>query len=113
MSPALAGGFAAAAEASCERGSAGFGEVRRRADLLMGLLSDLPRVTVRSQRPAGSGLVAFGVEGVPARDVVERLQDERFILRFVPGQNPIVRASTHLFNTEEELEALAKAVREF
>jgi L-cysteine/cystine lyase len=111
MSPALAGGFAAAAEASCERGSAGFGEIRHRADFLMGLLSELPRVAVRSPRPAGSGLVAFEVEGVSAKDVAERLLEQRFILRFVPGQNPVVRASTHLFNTEDELEALAEAIK--
>ena len=39
MSPALAAGFAAAAGAVHERGSAGFEEIRRRADLLMDLLS--------------------------------------------------------------------------
>lgn len=111
MSPALAGGFAAAAEAVRERGSAGFGEIQRRADLLTGLLSELPRVTVRSPRPAGSGLVAFEVEGVMAKDVAERLLDQGFILRFIPGQNSYVRASTHLFNTEAELESLAEAVR--
>jgi selenocysteine lyase/cysteine desulfurase len=78
----------------------------------MGLLSELPRVAIRSPRPAGSGLVAFRVEGMPAKDVAERLLEQEFILRFVPGQNPIVRASTHLFNTEDELAALAVAVRD-
>jgi L-cysteine/cystine lyase len=112
MSPVLGSGFAAAAEALHERGSAGFREIRQRADFLMGLLSELPSVAIRSPRPAGSGLVAFRVEGVPAKDVAERLLEQEFILRFVPGQNPIVRASTHLFNTEDELAALAVAVRD-
>ncbi|MBA2534380.1 MAG: aminotransferase class V-fold PLP-dependent enzyme [Rubrobacter sp.] len=111
MSPALGGGFAAAADAVYERGSTGFGEIRRRADLLMDLLSQLPRVTVRSPRPAGSGLVAFEVEGLAAKDVAERLLDQKFILRHIPGRNSYVRASTHLFNTEDELESLAEAVR--
>jgi selenocysteine lyase/cysteine desulfurase len=31
-------------------------------------------------------------------------------LRYIPGPNSYVRASTHLFNTEEELEKLAEAV---
>jgi len=110
-SPALAGGFAAAAEAAFERGGAGFEEIRHRADLLMNLLSELPRVTIRSPRPAGSGLVSFEVEGVAAADAVERLLEQGFILRYLPGQNSYVRASTHLFNTAEELEALAEAVR--
>jgi L-cysteine/cystine lyase len=110
MSPALAGGFAAAAEAACERGESGFEEIRHRADLLMDLLSELPRVTLRSPRPAQSGLVSFEVEGVAAKDAAERLLEQRFILRSIPGPNSYVRASTHLFNTEEELEALAMAI---
>ena len=37
------------------------------------------------------------------REVVERLLEQRFVLRYVPGPNTYIRASTHLFNTEEEL----------
>ena len=47
-----------------------------------------------------------------AEDAVERLLEQGFILRYLPDPNPYVRASTHLFNTEDELEALAKTVRE-
>ena len=111
MSPALAGGFAAAAEAVYERGSAGFDAIRRRANLLLDLLSQLPRVTLRSPRPARSGLVSFEVEGVEVREAAERLLEQRFVLRYIAGPNSRVRASTHLFNTEEELESLAEAVR--
>ncbi len=112
MSPALAAGFAAAADAVHERGEDGFDGIRRRADLLMDLISDIPRVTIRSPRPAQSGLVSFEIEGVAAKDAAERLLKKRFVLRFIPDPNPYVRASTHLFNTEEELEALAKTVGE-
>jgi L-cysteine/cystine lyase len=111
MSPALAGGFAAAAEAVHERGSDGFAEIRRRAGLLTNLLSELARVAVLSPRPARSGLVSFEVEGVAASDAVESLLEQKFILRYVPGPSTYVRASTHLFNTDEELGALAEAVR--
>ena len=76
----------------------------------MDLLSELPRVTIRSPRPAGSGLVSFEVEGVAAEDAVERLLERGFILRYLPKPNSYIRASTHLFNTDEELE-LAKAVQ--
>ncbi len=110
MSPALAAGFAAAAEAVYERGVAGFDGIRRRADLLMDLLSESQRVTLRSPRPAQSGLVSFEIEGVAAKEAAERLLQRKFILRSIPGPNPYVRASTHLFNTEEELWALAYAV---
>ena len=112
MSPTLAAGFAAAAEAVHERGEAGFEGIRHRAGLLMDLLSELPRVTLRSPRPARSGLVSFEVEGVSAKEVAERLLERRFILRYIPEPNSYVRASTHLFNTEEEIEALARVVGE-
>ena len=110
MNSALAAGFAAAAGATRERGEAGLEGIRHRADLLLERLSELPRVTVRSPRPARSGLVSFEVEGVDSKEVVARLLDEEFVLRFTPEPRSYVRASTHLFNTEEELEALANAV---
>jgi L-cysteine/cystine lyase len=110
MSPVLAGGFAAAAEAVYERGEAGFDGIRRRADLLMDILSVLPRVTVRSPRPAQSGLVSFAIEGVAAKQAAERLLEERFIVRYIPAPSSYVRASTHLFNTEKELERLAENI---
>lgn len=110
MSAALAGGFAQAADATRERGEAGFEEIRRRADLLIDLLSEKPRVSLRSPKPAQSGLVSFEIDGVEAKEAADRLLEQRFVLRFVPGPPPYVRASTHLFNTEEELRALARAV---
>jgi L-cysteine/cystine lyase len=111
MSPALAGGLAAAADGIYERGIAGFEEIKHHADFLMDLLSELPRVTIHSPRPAQSGLVSFEVEGVAAKDAVERLLKQGFILRYLPDPNPYIRASTHLFNTEVELESLAETVR--
>jgi selenocysteine lyase/cysteine desulfurase len=110
VSPALAAGFAAAAEAVHERGEPGLEAIRHRADLLTNLLSAIPRVTLRSPKPAESGLVSFEIEGLAAKEVAERLLEHRFVLRYIPGSHPYVRASTHLFNTEEELGALAKVV---
>jgi L-cysteine/cystine lyase len=110
MSPALAAGFAAAASAVYERGSAGVGEIRRKADHLANLLSELPRVTLGSPRPAQSGLVSFEIKGVEPGEVIDRLLEQKFILRYVPGPSTYIRASTHLFNTEEELEALTRAL---
>jgi selenocysteine lyase/cysteine desulfurase len=110
MSPVLAAGFAAAAEAVYERGAAGFEGILRRAELLIGLLSEVPHVTLRSPRPAQSGLVSFELEGLAAREVAERLLEKRFVLRYIPGPRSYVRASTHLFNAKEEIEALAKTV---
>ena len=110
MSPALAAGFTAATDAVHKRGVEGFAEIRRRAHLLGGFLEKLPRVTLRSPRPASSGLVSFEVEGVAAKEAAKKLLVQKFVVRFIPEPYPYIRASTHLFNTEEELEALAEAV---
>ena len=110
VSPTLAAGFAAAAQTAHERGEDGFAEIRRRADLLLELLSELPRVTLHSSRPAGSGLVSFEIEGVAPKEAAERLLEKRFVVRYIPQPNPCIRASVHLFNPDEELEALAAAV---
>jgi len=109
-SPALAGGFARAAENALERGESGPEGIRARADYLMELLDGLPGVEVVSPRPAHSGLVSFAVAGVEATDAAERLLAERFVVRYLPEPHSYVRASTHLFNTGGELEALAAAV---
>lgn len=109
-SPALCAGFAAAAEAVSERGEDGSEGIRKLADSLMNLLSGIPRITLRSPRPARSGLVSFEVEGLESKEVAERLLAERFVLRYIPGARSYVRASTHLFNTGEEIESLARAV---
>ena len=112
MSAALAGGFAEAADATSERGEEGFAGIRHRADTLMEGLSGLSRVALRSPRPAQSGLVSFEIEGVEAKHAVQRLLAHGFVVRFVPAARPYIRASTHLFNTEGELEGLARAVGE-
>jgi selenocysteine lyase/cysteine desulfurase len=109
-SPALCAGFAAAAEAVYERGESGLEGILDRAELLMELLSEMPRITLRSPRPAHSGLVSFEVEGLASKEVAERLLEERFVLRYIPGARSYVRASTHLFNTEAEIENLTRAV---
>jgi selenocysteine lyase/cysteine desulfurase len=70
----------------------------------------LPRVTLRSPRPARSGLVSFEVEGVAPKSAAQQLLAEGFVARFIPEPYPYVRASTHLFNAPEELEDLAAAV---
>lgn len=111
-SPALAGGLAAAANGMADRGEAGFDEILRKAELLMDLLDGDPRVTVRSPRPARTGLVSFEVEGVQTRKAVAKLLEKRFVLRFLPEPTHYLRASTHLFVTDDELRSLAEAVSE-
>lgn len=110
MSPTLAAGFTEAAEAAHERGETGSKEILRRADLLYGLLAELPRVTLHSSSPAQSGLVSFEIEGIGSKKAVEILLEKKFVVRHLPEPTPYIRASTHLFNTEKELEAFVLEV---
>jgi len=110
MSPTLAVGFAEVLEAVVERGEAGFRGIVERAERLSGLLEEVPGVTLRSPRPAQSGLVSFEVSGVASKHVSEKLLARGFVVRHLPGPFPFVRSSTHLFNTRGELEALAQEV---
>ena len=77
-------------------------------------LAEIPSVNVLS--PMGdaqsAGLVSFAVAGQSPDAVVARLwQDHRIVVRQVnyPG---VIRASLHFFNTEEEVDTLARAVAE-
>ena len=59
-----------------------------------------------------AGLVSFAVAGQSADDVVARIwQDHRIVVRQVHYPESI-RASLHFFNTEEEVDTLARAVAE-
>ncbi len=59
-----------------------------------------------------AGLVSFAVAGQSADDVVARIwQDHRIVIRQVHYPESI-RASLHFFNTEEEVDTLARAVAE-
>ena len=62
-------------------------------------------------RAEGSAALAGGqYAALPVLSIAERLLEQRFVLRYIPGSHSYVRASTHLFNTEGEIEALARAV---
>ena len=61
--------------------------------------------------PGSSGLVTFTVAGVDPKTAVEELWTrDNILVRDVPSPSSI-RASTHFFNTEEEVTRLADAVR--
>jgi selenocysteine lyase/cysteine desulfurase len=76
-------------------------------------------VTVRTPRTPefSAGIVAFDVDGVPARDVVRRLRDEFHISATesafdITGGRSHVRFSPAVFNTEDEIRRAAEAVRQ-
>jgi selenocysteine lyase/cysteine desulfurase len=82
----------------------------------MDQVADVPGVrlyTPRDPRLHGA-LGAFGIEGVPAADVVRRLMDEHRIFTVVRkfGDGEVVRVTPHLYSGPEDLDALAAAIRQ-
>jgi selenocysteine lyase/cysteine desulfurase len=82
----------------------------------MDQVADVPGVrlyTPRDPRLHGA-LGAFGIDGVPAADVVRRLMDEHRIFTVVRkfGDGEVVRVTPHLYSGPEDLDALAAAIRQ-
>ncbi|MBK6010574.1 N-methyl-L-tryptophan oxidase [Streptomyces sp. MBT53] len=86
-------------------------------------LSALPGVQVTDPPAAGGAIVTFVVDGMDASDIQRQLAYRRVHLIAVPaghgrwdmdhrGLTKVVRASVHVYNDEDDLDALVEAVRE-
>ncbi len=77
----------------------------------------LPGVRVFTPRAPHlhGALGAFGIDGIPAADVVRRLMEEHRIFTVVRriGDGEGVRVTPHLYNGPEDLDALAAAIRQW
>jgi selenocysteine lyase/cysteine desulfurase len=83
----------------------------------MDQVRDLPGVRVFTPRDPRlhCGLGAFGIDGVPAADVVRRLMEDHRIFTVTRriGAAECVRVTPHLYNGPEDLDALAAALRQW
>lgn len=86
-------------------------------------LSALPGVHVTDPPAAGGAIVTFVIDGLDASEVQRQLAYRRVHLIAVPaghgrwdmdhrGLTKVVRASVHVYNDEDDLDALVGAVRE-
>jgi len=75
-------------------------------------LQTIPGLTMLTPVPGASGLLSFRLEGRAPEDIVKRLCDDYNIyIRSIPSLQS-VRISTGFYNTEEEIDTLARALRE-
>lgn len=75
-------------------------------------LPAVPGLRLLSPRPGDSGLLAFALEGKDPEEVVTYLGEQHQIaIRSIPD-NGSLRISTGFYNTEEEIDALVKALQE-
>jgi len=73
-------------------------------------LQQIPGVqTVVKEAPPASGLVSFTIDHTPAQAAVSALADQHFQLRSL--EDPLcLRACTHVFSTESEIDQLLEAI---
>lgn len=116
-------GLRIAIRAALELGVQSIGEcIAERARIIRVSLGDIPGVTLHDLGRQHSGLVSFTVEGVPASKVKTLLASEGVQVAsngeaFTPldmrarGLGDIVRASPHIYTTDEDIACLIQAVR--
>ena len=77
-------------------------------------LSEVPGVKVLSPMDdaRSCGLTSFQIEGIASTDAVNRLWDEYGIVVRPVSELSCIRAATHAFNNDEDLEKLISAVSE-
>lgn len=87
-------------------------------------LAAVPAVTVHDRGISRCGIVTFSVRGSDARIIRSRLAEHRINVSVAPlpsaqidsappqqGENPVVRASVHYYNTETEIQRLVGFLR--
>lgn len=97
--------------------------IKMLAEELRARLSDLRGVRLLDLGHQHSGLVSFNIDALPADEVRRRLLQQGFnVAANLSGYTPldmttrrlasVVRASVHVFNTEDEVDRLVKAIRD-
>jgi selenocysteine lyase/cysteine desulfurase len=85
-------------------------------------LTKIPNVQIHDLGVVKGGLVSWGVEGIPATFIIEKLREAHIntSLIFESGTlldmqdrdlPQLVRASVHYYNTEEEIEKLCGEIK--
>ncbi len=96
-------------------------EVTRLADMLRGMLVEIPGVSVHDIGRKKCGIVTFSVAGIAAAEVEKRLRENRIqvsvsspvstLIDATRRQLPdLIRSSVHYYNDETELDALVNCI---
>lgn len=109
VSPAPYAGLREAIEVIEEIGYATIqSRVRELADRLKEGIEDSESAHLLSPREYESGLVSFRVTDADSEAFVEELAEEGIQIRALPFPENAVRASVHVFNTEEDVDELVE-----
>jgi L-cysteine/cystine lyase len=84
--------------------------IRQRSERLRRKLSAIaPNPRLITHADEGSGLTSFAVEGKKHSSIVHDLEAKHYLLRTIPTPDAI-RASTHYFTSEADVDALVDAI---
>ena len=88
--------------------------IQKLARHMHALISEIPGVEMVTPLGKEAGMIEFLVEGWNPPDLCKLLNEQKFMIRPEPKQQfpSPARISTGFYNTEEELEQLAEAIRE-
>lgn len=101
-----------------------FSRLQKLAEVLRKKLKDLDKVSVHDQGKDKGGIVTFSIDGLEGEVVSQKLRAQKInTSTTAPGAArydlnhrgipTVVRASTHYYNTEEEIDCFISAVEEF
>ena len=113
--PILASGAVAAIEQYFESGPQEiWDQVRELTKIAERRFEQIEGVTVVSPRTveSRSGLFCFRVESIPSPDLPSYLQSEHGVVCRAVRQENVVRLSLHAFNTEDDIERVARGVEQ-
>ena len=80
---------------------------------LKAALLEEPGVVLETPVPyaQSSGIVTFSIPGHPSLDIAESLLEDRVVVSSLEHDTSMIRVSTHVFNTDEDLDRLLAGVR--
>jgi L-cysteine/cystine lyase len=89
-----------------------FGRISQLHSYTYQTLQAIPGLTLLTPQPGASGLIALTLAGIDDSEAVKQLQERYNIyIRNIPPTHAL-RISTGFYNTEEEIDTLAQALRE-
>jgi L-cysteine/cystine lyase len=91
-----------------------FGQIEDYTDRMKGALQSIPGLVLETPLPyaESSGIVTFSLAPCTSAELSAKLlENERIVVSTLEANSQSIRVSTHVFNTDEEIECLVNGLR--
>ena len=90
-----------------------FSYIESYTDRAKAALQAVPGLVLHTPLPYGrsSGIVTFSLDGFTSAEIQTRLKEEKVLVAPLELDGTMIRVSTHVFNTEEDLERLVAGLQ--